>query len=824
MSGGTIPNIRYLNSYDHFTYDTVTISRMFDFVLIRGQKGIVNSQIADLVVEGGSIFNEGIKIGQAKVGGTDLVYIGSEDHPLDKKYPKEYAGTMSYNIGGNEPNSHDRLLVVNRHGYTIDLLNPSDAGDFDGPVNLNGYCIYNVGCIEMDLTGPSDPLPPGSDAYLHDIRGRIYNLRGPRTSDASGSDYGLLDAVNRKYVDNEIVAYGSDASNIFVEKKGDSMTGQLKMIDSDIKITDLGSITMERGDFAMGDGNFNKIGGHINTENTIYGLVQGEFNTHNTNFDLTSGQFKMQATAIILEGGTVTVPHGFSVIFTINDSTINTSLTNINMDGNGVSVFNINKYHHFNINNTNISTSDTNFDLKGGEFNTNSTNFNLTGGEFKTSGTNFDLDTGSCSITSFTFNTMNNIFNSQSDTYTISDSIISFGSSADGTGVSGTTVQNLKLPVDPADAVNKNYVDKAVAQISGGLGVGLQPGLIMMWPTTSIIPQTIVGASDVNSGAVEGSFYWLPCDGTAISASDYPALKPVLPIDIGDPTHLVLPKLNQYLPIGSGQLGGAAHVYSGPSDGIPSDTVTADPITLIKENLPSVQISVNGSTNEAPNVSVSGTIDTSSLKVSENNLQNHIELHIPEQTTVSGGATNVNGTGPDVTISGSGYVDLHNPGHHHKTQFHQANVGGTVPQKAPIDWTDATPAGTSKYETSEPNPDPLGASWEPKIRVDEVADKLNNIGSNDIASALEVTVGQLTISDQPNVGNLVVNSDIGLTGSATPNLKVDIPSLTVSDALTVSLGSDQPTSDTITNFRDDIIPTIALQYIIFASRINTTST
>ncbi len=51
-SGGTNPNIRYESTYDHLKYDNVTISELYDFVKIRGQKGIINQSIADLLVEG----------------------------------------------------------------------------------------------------------------------------------------------------------------------------------------------------------------------------------------------------------------------------------------------------------------------------------------------------------------------------------------------------------------------------------------------------------------------------------------------------------------------------------------------------------------------------------------------------------------------------------------------------------------------------------------------------------------------------------------------------------------------------------------------------
>ena len=500
MSGGTIPSIRYLDSYDHFTYDAVTISKMFDFVLIRGQKGIVNARTADLIVEGGSIFKQGLKLAQAKIGGTDLVHIGPSDWAADKKYAREFAGTLSYNVNGG-PSDEDQLLVINKHGYTIDLLHSSDSGTFEGPINMSGYCIYNVGCIEMNTLPPPSNIGPSD---LDSDIGRIVNLRGPINP---------MDAVNKQYVD----FLASDVENTYVKKIGDTMTGPL--------IMDYTNISINSGNFE--------------TTDTI-------FISNNDTYDITNANYKFSTDTFDVQDTTIKVRN---TIFTSNSDT-------------------------HTIANGTYAIADSNYTITNGTYTTTST------------------------------------------TFTFKESTVDYGSSLTGESSDGTIVTNLRYPQNFADAANKQYVDTQVGTISGGLGAGLQVGLIMMWAKPNGHPKAKVRASDANTGAVTDSFYWLPCDGSTnlYRTSDYPALSEILPISNG---YYQMPDLNKRIPIGIDPM----HLDSvlntaGPNTGLGGvETAHPQSIPIDINNLPINEIPVeisgsingNGLTAYVPDVPITGS-------------------------------------------------------------------------------------------------------------------------------------------------------------------------------------------------------------------------
>ena len=142
-SGGTNPNIRYESTYDHLKYDNITISELYDFVKIRGQKGIINQGISDLLVEGGIISKQGLKIGTAKIGGQLLT--------SNQTYSDVFSGTLSFNKGANAID--DELLVVKSDGTTIDLLdNNSNIANLWFETTNGITTTYNVIINDLETT------------------------------------------------------------------------------------------------------------------------------------------------------------------------------------------------------------------------------------------------------------------------------------------------------------------------------------------------------------------------------------------------------------------------------------------------------------------------------------------------------------------------------------------------------------------------------------------------------------------------------------------------------------------------------------------------
>jgi len=123
---GTNQNIRYQSTFDYAQYDVVKTSRVFDVLKIKGQTSIINSVTADLIVEGGSIFKQGVLIGDG----------GFKNHLT---YSTNLSGVLSH-----EPNDsvgNEALIFINRDGNTINLLDTShsiisNCLEFDG-----GICI-----------------------------------------------------------------------------------------------------------------------------------------------------------------------------------------------------------------------------------------------------------------------------------------------------------------------------------------------------------------------------------------------------------------------------------------------------------------------------------------------------------------------------------------------------------------------------------------------------------------------------------------------------------------------------------------------------------
>jgi hypothetical protein len=663
MSGGTIPSIRYLDSYDHFTYDAVTISKMFDFVLIRGQKGIVNARTADLIVEGGSIFKQGLKLAQAKIGGTDLVHIGPSDWAADKKYAREFAGTLSYNVNGG-PSDEDQLLVINKHGYTIDLLHSSDSGTFEGPINMSGYCIYNVGCIEMNTLPPPSNIGPSD---LDSDIGRIVNLRGPINP---------MDAVNKQYVD----FLASDVENTYVKKIGDTMTGPL--------IMDYTNISINSGNFE--------------TTDTI-------FISNNDTYDITNANYKFSTDTFDVQDTTIKVRN---TIFTSNSDT-------------------------HTIANGTYAIADSNYTIANGTYAIADSNYTIANGTYTTTST----------------------------TFTFKESTVDYGSLSTGESSDGTIVKNLRYPQDLADSANKQYVDTQVATISGGLGAGLQVGVIMMWPLNEH-PKKEVTVENANTGAIAGSYYWLPCDGSTnlYSTSDYPALSEILPISNG---YYQMPQLNNRMPIGHDSYpvaGPDVLTTGGPSTGIPSSVVTASDqsIKITRDNLPSEQIDVNITG------SIDVTTDTSTLSV-----------HIVEKPIIG-----------SATITGSSTVVLQNQEHTHKVRINSEQGGAAANHNS----VESYGSGTH-VETGPPL---NGGTWEPYISV------------SDIATNLHVHTSELKSDSQSNVQ---------VNGTAT-NTVDTAGALWKTDPL--GSGSDLAITGKTTDFSAQI-PVIVMNFIIFASALPTTT-
>jgi len=719
MSGGTIPRIRYLDSYDHFTYDAVTISKMFDFVLIRGQKGIVNARTADLIVEGGSIFNQGLKLAQAKIGGTDLVHIGPSDWAADKRYAKEFAGTLSYNVSGG-PSDEDQLLVVNKHGFTIDLLHTSDSGSFEGPINMNGYCIYNVGCIEMDLLHPPSDIGP-SDLYSD--AGRIVNLRNPKND---------RDAVNKRYVD----FIASDVEKTYVKKAGDTMTGPL--------IMDHTNISINSGNFETTDTNF------ISNSDT-YSINNGTLTTTGTNFISNNDNYTFDDSTILNMSSN-------------SDGQYNTGalIKNLRLPQDPADA--VNKYYVDNI----VSDVESKYVKKAGDTMTGNLTFSNNSGIIINSGGSFLQTDGN-----FTTNTV--IFDSLSDTYNISDSYISYGSSDSGTSSDGTIVTNLRYPQHLADSANKNYVDTLFGTISGGVGAGLQVGLIMMWPTNSA-PST-VRPSDTTYSPHGDSKYWLACDGSTFDPSRYPTLYAVLN------NSNVLPDLNQRIPIGYSSTGSNVLTKSGPITGIPSSVETAHPqsIPIATEHLPIATIPISGTTNSV-SVPVSGESVTINGTV-------HVDTQITPNSTV-----------PTIKkVHGWYNPPLKNKDHTHEIYKTQSGNDIAIADQHNTLGNEINAISPNIPTTSDSTHYP----YTPHISIDDVVDNI------------EVDLSNI----QFNALNSVTNT---LSGTVDP-FNVDIPQLTVTgNTDPLGLGHKLPIPASNTNFSAQI-PVIVMNFIIFASALPTTT-
>ena len=129
---GRFPNIRYQDSYDSFKYDDVLKTEIFDFVKIRGDKGIINQNISDFVIDGGMISKQGIKVGRAKIGSQQII--------ANNNYSSEFAGTISYN------KEDDELVIVRKDGTAFDMLHANvelDSANISGLLTADRAIIHN---------------------------------------------------------------------------------------------------------------------------------------------------------------------------------------------------------------------------------------------------------------------------------------------------------------------------------------------------------------------------------------------------------------------------------------------------------------------------------------------------------------------------------------------------------------------------------------------------------------------------------------------------------------------------------------------------------
>ena len=131
---GTFPNIQYKESYDSFRNDKVTKTGYYDYLKIRGNNGIVNQNISDLVVDGGTISKQGVKIGRAKIGGKFV--------EANVVYSKDYAGTLSYN------EEDDELVIVKKDGTAFDMLHANVELD---TANIAGLLTAGSAIIDTSL-------------------------------------------------------------------------------------------------------------------------------------------------------------------------------------------------------------------------------------------------------------------------------------------------------------------------------------------------------------------------------------------------------------------------------------------------------------------------------------------------------------------------------------------------------------------------------------------------------------------------------------------------------------------------------------------------
>ncbi len=226
-SGGTNPNIRYESTYDHLKYDNVTISELYDFVKIRGQKGIINQSIADLLVEGGIISKQGVKIGRAKIGGEYVV--------ANTVYSPKFAGVMSFDDKNNE------FIVIDKDGLAVDLFH--DEVSF---ANIStGHILIEKSLISDSLQSKTgtfkDSLKVGTnEEFKVDSHGKVISTSIDNTNGGI-TNTGSLTGVNNIVGDGELTMKSLKIETIHftVDSDGHVKTASLNNSNGGIIISHL---------------------------------------------------------------------------------------------------------------------------------------------------------------------------------------------------------------------------------------------------------------------------------------------------------------------------------------------------------------------------------------------------------------------------------------------------------------------------------------------------------------------------------------------------------------------------------------------------------
>lgn len=249
-SGGTNPNIRYESTYDHLKYDNVTISELYDFVKIRGQKGIINQSIADLLVEGGIISKQGVKIGRAKIGGEYVV--------ANTVYSPKFAGVMSFDDKNNE------FIVIDKDGLAVDLFH--DEVSF-ATVSTD-HILIEKSLISDSLQSKTgtlkDSLKVGSnEEFKVDSHGKVISASIDNT-DGGITNTGSLTGVNDIVGDGELTMKSLKIETIHFTVDSDGHVKTASLNNSNGGITNTGDISgagniTTSGDMVIG-GNFKVLG------------------------------------------------------------------------------------------------------------------------------------------------------------------------------------------------------------------------------------------------------------------------------------------------------------------------------------------------------------------------------------------------------------------------------------------------------------------------------------------------------------------------------------------------------------------------------------